>query len=149
MDFRVPMREQAVMVALTESEPTEYCLFLSPFSHRHNGYELVEEYLNGPRVFFPMGCEGVPKIVNREQILWVKSPREHLDGPSFEIQEASIILELIDGMRVEGMLEINRPVGQSRISDLLNDPHDYFVCVHEGGDTVFVNKRFIRQVILG
>jgi hypothetical protein len=55
---------------------------------------------------------------------------------------------MIDGMRVEGMFEIARPVGQARISDVLNHGHETFVCLRDEDENYYVNKRFIRQVIL-
>ncbi len=147
MDFRVPMVEMEVTVAMTEAEPTVSVIFLSPYSHRHEGFETVEEYLNGPRAFFPVKMGGVSKLVNRDQILWLRAPR--FPGEiAYATAEADVILEMIDGMRVEGMFEIARPVGQARISDVLNNDHDMFVCLRDGDDNYYANKRFIRQVIL-
>lgn len=147
MDFRVPMIEMEVTVAMTEAEPLVSVIFLSPYSHRHEGYETVHEFLNGDRSFFPMKVGGVSKLVNREQILWLRAPR-FSEELSYAAAEADLILEMIDGMRVEGMFEITRPVGQSRISDVLNNDHDLFVCLRDGDENYYVNKRFIRQVIL-
>jgi hypothetical protein len=146
VDFKVPMREFRVTVALAEAEPLEYVVFLSSFSHRHSGYETIDEYLNTPREFFPMLCDGVPKIVNRRQILWVSTAS---DGESnYTPDESRVILELIDGLRVEGCLDVDRPIGQARVSDILNDPREEFVCVQDENICYFVNKRSIRQVIV-
>lgn len=148
MDYKVPMKELPVTVALSETEPAEYFIYLSPFSHRHSGYETVEEYLNSSRAFFPMTAHGVPKIINRHQMLWMRTSTDEAPPSKYEMDEAHIILEMVDGMRVEGGLEINRPVGQARVSDILNDGRELFICVRDDADMYFVNKSFIRQVIL-
>lgn len=147
MDFRVPMVEMEVTVAMTEAEPLVTVIYLSPYSHRHGGFETVDEYLNGPRAFFPMKMGGVSKLVNRDQILWLRAPR-YPEEIAYAAAAADVILEMIDGMRVEGMFEITRPVGQARISDVLNHGHELFVCLRDGDENYYVNKRFIRQVIL-
>jgi hypothetical protein len=147
MDFRVPMVEMEVMVAMTEAEPLVSVIYLSPYSHRQDGFETVEEYLNGQRAFFPMKMGGVSKLVNRDQMLWLRAPR-YPGELSYAAAEADVILELIDGMRVEGIFEIARPIGQARISDVLNHGHELFVCLRDGDENCYVNKRFIRQVIL-
>jgi hypothetical protein len=147
MEFRVPMVEVEVVVAMTEAEPCDCVIFLAPYSHRHDGFETIDEYLNGPRTFFPMRVEGVSKLVNREQLLWVRAPRFPSEV-AYMVAEAQVIFELINGLRVEGKLELNRPVGQARISDLLNSPQELFVSLRDGDETYFVNKHHIRQAIL-
>ncbi|MGK2856729.1 MAG: hypothetical protein ACSLFQ_05925 [Thermoanaerobaculia bacterium] len=147
MDFRVPMVEMEVTVAMTETEPLVGVIFLSPYSHRHEGFETVDEYLNGDRAFFPMTMGGVSKLVNRDQILWLRAPR-YPGEVAYAAAEADVILEMIDGMRVEGMFEIARPIGQARISDVLNNDRDRFVSLRDGDESYYANKRFIRQVIL-
>ena len=147
MDFRVPMVEMEVTVAMKEAEPMVTVIYLSPYSHRHEGFETVDEFLNGQRAFFPMNMGGVPKLVNRDQMLWLRAPR-YPGEVAYAAAAADVILEMIDGMRVEGMFEIARPVGQARISDVLNNDRDLFVCLRDGDENYYVNKRFIRQVIL-
>ena len=139
MDFRVPMVEMEVTVAMTETEPLVAVIFLSPYSHRHEGFETVDEYLNGDRAFFPMTMGGVSKLVNRDQILWLRAPR-YPGELTYAAAEADVILEMIDGMRVEGMFEIARPVGQARISDVLNNDRDLFVCLRDGDENYYANK---------
>jgi hypothetical protein len=145
---KAPMIALPVTIAMTEATPFQCEIFLSPYSHRHEGHETIEEYLNSSRSFFPTNEDGVPKLINREQLLWLRATRSVTEQGAYGVSEAHIILELIDGMRVEGNVESNRPVGQARISDILNSPHEAFVCLRTDEDACFVNKRFIRQVIL-
>jgi hypothetical protein len=96
-----------------------------------------------------MLCAGVPKMVNRDQILWVRSPKT-FDPEALEttIIEKLTIVELTDGSRLEGVVPITgRPREQSRISDVLNDPHEGFLRIDGEGETYYVNKGFIRTVI--
>ena len=149
MVFQVPMIEVAVVVALDGSEPEEHFLYLAPYAERRDGPESVADYLNGRRRFFPMVVAGVPKLINREQILWVRY--EKLDAvvdPEETMIEKLTILELADGSRIEGTIPIgDRPREYSRISDILNDAAESFVRIDAEDDTYFVNKSFIRTVI--
>jgi hypothetical protein len=149
MVFQVPMIEVAVMVAVSGLEPEEHFLYLAPYSDRRDGPETVADYLNGKRRFFPMVASGVPKMINRDQILWVRYEKlpEVVDLDSTMIEKLTI-LELADGSRIEGMIPIgDRPREYARISDVLNDPSEAFVRIDADDDTYFVNKAFIRTVI--
>lgn len=149
MAYQVPMMEVAVVVALDGSEPEEHFLYLAPYAERRDGPESVADYLNGRRRFFPMAVAGVPKMVNRDQILWLRYEKlpEVVDLDSTMIEKLTI-LELADGSRIEGMIPIgDRPREYSRISDVLNDPTEAFVRIDAEDDTFFVNKAFIRTVI--
>src|SRR5438876_6953155 len=148
MTFQVPMNEVAVTVALVGIEPAEHFVYLHPYSDRREGPETMADYLNSSRSFFPMLSGGVPKMVNRDQILWVRFEKL----PDVVEEEATLvekltILELSDGTRIEGTVPIDRPREQSRISDVLNDGRESFMRIDDEGDTYFVNKQFIRVVI--
>src|SRR5688572_1623724 len=148
MGFQVPMIEVSVIVALAGTEPEEHFLYLAPYSERREGPETVADYVNGTRRFFPMLAGGVPKMINRDQVLWLRYEKL----PSLVEQETTMverltIVELADGTRIEGMVPIDRPREQSRISDVLNDAREAFLRIDDEGDTYFVNKMFIRVVI--
>jgi len=148
MSYSIPMVECPVMVALLGADPEEHSVYLHQASPLRSGPETMTEYLNGERRFFPMLCAGVPKMVNRDQILWVRSPKT-FDPDTLEVTliERLTILELTDGSRLEGVVPIDRPREQSRISDVLNDPREAFLRIDEEGETYYVNKGFIRTVI--
>jgi hypothetical protein len=149
MVFQVPMIEVAVVVALDGSEPEEHFLYLAPYAERRDGPESVADYLNGRRRFFPMVVAGVPKMINRDQILWVRYEKlpTVVELESTMVEKLTI-LELADGSRIEGMIPIgDRPREYSRISDVLNDASESFVRIDADDDTYFVNKSFIRTVI--
>jgi hypothetical protein len=148
MSYSIPMTEQAVTVALLGTDPEEHCIYLHQSSPARSGPETMGEYLNSGRRFFPMLCAGVPKMVNRDQILWVRSPKA-FDPDTLEttIIERLTILELTDGSRLEGVVPIDRPREHSRISDVLNDAGEAFLRIDDEGESHYVNKAFIRTVI--
>ena len=149
MGYQVPMIEVAVVVAIDGSEPEEHFLYLAPYAERRDGPESMADYLNGRRRFFPMVVAGVPKMLNRDQILWVRYEKlpEIVELDSTMIEKLTI-LELADGSRIEGMIPIgDRPREYARISDVLNDQSEAFVRIDAEDDTYFVNKGFIRTVI--
>src|SRR5580765_5378998 len=110
MTFQVPMNEVAVTVALVDIEPAEHFIYLHPVSEHRDGPETLHEYLNGTRTFFPMLAGGVPKMVNRHQILWVKFEKlPDLYESEVTLIEKLTIVELVDGSRIEGSVPIDRP----------------------------------------
>ncbi|HVR38034.1 MAG TPA: hypothetical protein VMU84_03000 [Thermoanaerobaculia bacterium] len=142
------MIEVAVLLALSGAEPEEHFLYLAPYSERREGPETVADYLNGRRRFFPMVSEGAPKMINRDQVLWV-SYEKLPDVIDLEVTiiEKLTILELADSSRIEGVIPIDRPREQSRVSDVLNDPREMFLRIDTETETYYVNKTFIRRVI--
>ncbi|HEV7237661.1 MAG TPA: hypothetical protein VGQ36_00350 [Thermoanaerobaculia bacterium] len=149
MLYQVPMIEVAVVVALAGVDPEEHFLYLAPYSERREGPETVADYLNGRRRFFPMVVGGVPKMLNRDQILWVRYEKlPTVVDLEMTLVEKLTIIELANGTRIEGMVPIgDRPRESSRISDVLNDATESFVRIDADEDTYFVNKEFIRTVI--
>jgi len=148
MAYQVPMIEVAVTVAMAGLDPEDHSLYLAPYSDRREGMENVADYLNGRRRFFPMVAGGVPKMVNRDQVVWVRYEKlQSVAELEVTIIERLTILELVDGSRIEGVIPIDRPREQSRLSDVLNDVHEEFVRIDEEEDTYYVNKAFIRRVI--
>ena len=143
------MIEVAVIVALTGLDPEEHFLYLAPFSDRREGPETVADYVNGRRRFFPMLAGGVPKMVNRDQVLWVRYEKlPSVVDLEETIVERLTILELVDGARIEGVVPTtDRPRELSRLSDVLNDATEEFLRIDDDEETYFVNKAFIRRVI--
>jgi hypothetical protein len=148
MAYQVPMIEVAVTVALSGLDPEEHFLYLAPFSERRDGPETVADYVNGRRRFFPMLAGGVPKMVNRDHVLWVRYEKlPSVVDLDVTIVERLTILELVDGARIEGVVPIDRPREQSRLSDVLNDADEEFLRIDDEEETYYVNKAFIRRVI--
>ena len=143
--YQIPMNELAVEVALSGVDPEEHFVYLSPQSELRDGPETMSDYLNGGRRFFPMIAAGVAKMINRDEIVWVRY--ERLADSEATAVEKLTILELTDGTRIEGIVPINRQPEYSRISDVLNDPAESFMRIDDEGDTYYVNKKFIRLVI--
>ena len=143
------MIEVAVIVAMAGLDPEEHFLYLAPFSERRDGPETVADYVNGRRRFFPMLAGGVPKMVNRDQVLWVRYEKlPSVVDLDTTIVERLTILELVDGARIEGVVPTtDRPRELSRLSDVLNDATEEFLRIDDDEETYFVNKAFIRRVI--
>ena len=128
MTLQVPMNEVAVTVALLGVDPAEHFVYLHPYSEFREGPETMADYLNGNRAFFPMLAGGVPKMINREQMLWIKFEKlPEVVEQEMTLVEKLTILELADGTRIEGTIPIDRPREQSRISDVLNDLREAFI----------------------
>jgi hypothetical protein len=148
MTYQVPMNEVAVTVSITGADPEEHFVYLHPYSEYRDGPETMSDYLNSARRFFPMVNSGVPRMINRDQIMWVKYEKlPEIADVDVTMIEKLTILELTDGSRIEGIVPIDRPREQSRISDVLNDPREAFMRIDDEGETYYVNKEFIRLVI--
>ena len=148
MVYQVPMVELSVVVALNGCEAEEYSIYLAPYSERREGPETLADYLNGRRRFFPMIGAGVPKMINRDQILWVKFEKlPHIIDMEITIVERLTIMELTDGSRIEGVVPIDRPQEQSRLSDVINDLRESFMRIDDDEETYYVNKSFIRLLV--
>ena len=149
MVYQVPMVELSVVVAIAGCEPEDYAIFLAPYSERRDGPETLADYLNGRRRFFPMiGGGGVPKMINRDQIIWVKFEKlPHIIDMEITVIERLTIMELADGSRIEGVIPIDRPQEQSRLSDVVNDSREDFVRIDDEEETYYVNKSFIRLLV--
>jgi len=149
MVYQVPMVELSIVAALDGvDDPEEYSVYLAPYSEKRDGPETLADYLNGRRVFFPMVTGGVPKLINRDQITWVRFEKlPHIADLEITIIEKLTILELADGSRIEGIIPIDRPQEQSRLSDVLNDTRETFLRIDDDQETYYVNKRFIRLLV--
>jgi hypothetical protein len=148
MIYQVPMNEVAVTVALLGVEPEEHFVYLAPYSEVRDGPETMWDYLNGRRRFFPMVASGAPRMLNRDQILWIRSERlRERYETEITLSEKLTIIELTDGSRIEGVIPIEQPRESSRISDVLNDPRETFLRIDDEDETYYVHKSFIRLVI--
>ena len=81
-------------------------------------------------------------------ILWVKFEKlPHIIDMEITIVERLTIMELTDGSRIEGVVPIDRPQEQSRLSDVINDPRESFMRIDDDEETYYVNKSFIRLLV--
>jgi len=150
MDYRVPMAELVVQLALAGLAPADYVVYLSPFSDRHDGAEHIDEYLNDSRLFLPVSLNGVRQIVSKDQMVWLRiSVPDDRSAERMASAQKRAVLEMTDGLRMEGELRIDRPDYQSRISDVLNDAKERFVRLDREGIAYFLNKSYIRLALPG
>lgn len=155
MDFKVPMSELPVQVALSGIDDVlDLLVFLAPFSETREGAERIDDYLNGARRFLPMLSQGLPQIINRDEILWLRTPAPEEEPPALHedgqpaITHKPAELELADGTKIEGYVSVGqRPPERSRLSDILNDDKELFLRIDGDTAVYFVNKRFIRIAV--
>lgn len=152
MDFKVPMKELTVQVALFGIDDiSDYLVFLAPFSQVREGPEMIDDYLNGTRRFLPMLNQGAPLIINRDEMLWLRTPAadEATADEDFDAaRHKRAALELADGTQIEGYVSAgDRPPESSRLSDILNDTRELFLRIDGDTSVYFVNKRFIRAAM--
>ena len=143
------MIEVAVTVAVAGVDPEEHFLYLAPYSDRRDGPETVADYLNGRRRFFPMMAGGAAKMLNRDQILWMRYEKlpDVVDLDNTIVEKLTIV-EMTDGTRIEGVIPIgDRPREHSRVSDVLNDTREVFFRIDDENETYYINKTFVRSVI--
>jgi hypothetical protein len=143
------MHEQPVLMALLDADPAEYLIFLAPWSQKRDGPERLDDYLNGARRFLPTVSDGAAKIINRDQILWIAVDGFVDSGGDYDLTvvQKLAILELVDGSRLEGYLDMNRPADRQRLSDVLNDDGERFVRLTDDNRTYFVNKDYVRIAV--
>lgn len=147
MSLRVPVLELEVELTLSGGEPADHIIYLVAGSGKRPTASTLEDYLNSSRGFFPMSSAGVPKIVNKGQIFWMRLPVGSLASEEeITLVRSETIVELLDGSRLEGYVSIGRAAGQTRLSDVLND-RSLFLRLDDTTGTYFVNKSGIRVVI--
>lgn len=149
MSLRVPVLELEVELTLSGGEPTDHIIYLLEASGKRPTATALEEYLDSSRGFFPMSSAGVPRIINKAQIFWMRLPVGSLTAEDeITLVRSATIVELLDGSRLEGYVSIGRVAGQTRLSDVLND-RSLFLRLDDTSGTYFVNKSGIRVVIPG
>jgi hypothetical protein len=71
-------------------------------------------------------------------------PPESEDGELGE--PAHVVIRCTNGTVVQGIMMITRVTSNMRVLDYLNRSSEEFIAVHEGKDTVLVNRRHIVLV---
>ena len=75
-----------------------------------------------------------------EHFLYLAPFSDRREGPES-------VADYVNGTRIEGVIPIDRPREQSRISDVLNDTSELFIRIDDEEQTYYVNKAFLRSVI--
>lgn len=133
---RIQMREVSVELAMAGSDPAPHVIYLAPNA------DTIEEYLQNPRTYLPMSSDGVPRIVNKEQIAWIRTPPAGVTVETTAVRLETIV-ELTTGERMEGYTTLRTGV---RLSDALNDT-PLFLRIDDSSATYYVNKRMVRFAI--
>lgn len=143
MSLRKPVAELEVELALLGDDPGPHVIYLPPGDI---SVEAIDQYLQSARRFLPVSWTGLPRIINKDQILWLRVNRGGLDSEAevTTIRNATI-LELADRSRLEGY--VRQPPIHSRLSDVLNDRVEFFLRLDEAESLYFVNKSHIRFAV--
>jgi len=142
MSLRKPVAELGVELALLGDDPEPHIIFLPPGD---SSVDAVESYLQSPRRFLPMMWTGLPRIINKDQILWLRLDRSGVDSNAdVTAVRYATILELSDRSRLEGYV---CKQAQARLSDVLNDRGEFFLRLDDAQSVYFVNKAHVRFAV--
>jgi len=142
MSLRKPVAELGVELALLGDDPEPHIVYLPPGD---SSVDAVESYLQSPRRFLPMMWTGLPRIINKDQILWLRLDRSGVDSNAdVTAVRYATILELSDRSRLEGYV---CKQAQARLSDVLNDRGEFFLRLDDAQSVYFVNKAHVRFAV--
>jgi len=143
MSLRKPVVELEIALTLLGDDPEPHVVYLPPGD---SSVDAVEFYLQSPRRFLPMLWTGLPRIINKDQILWLRVIRSGLDTQAdVTAVRYATILELSDRSRLEGY--VCKPQMQTRLSDVLNDRGEFFLRLDDAQAIYFVNKAHVRFAV--
>ena len=148
-DLSVPM-QLARATFWTEDKATfEGSLFLHLTAESHDGPETVLDRLNTPDRFLVLSVadESPVVILNKSQIIRVDVPADaspsEASAPPAEVERVS--LRLINGDELDGIVRVEGPAGQHRLSGLLNSQSAFLPV--QGPDRLhLLQKRFISRI---
>jgi len=154
----MPTFIEKIRVPVRISEPSRTAavgfLSLSPHSQAHAGPETVLDLLNaGHRVFpFHRHEDGAMLLVTRMNLAYVTVASEvdaNLVRPrNYRVtHEERVLVELEDGVRLDGNIQMELPEHLNRTSDFLNLDEDFFALLSRQG-TMLVNKSKVRVLRL-
>jgi hypothetical protein len=149
-------RKLHVLVRMSQpgQSPIEGTVFLSSLSSRGDGPQTLSELLNRPERFIPFhrNEDGSTLLVARRHLQWVaastETDRELLKPPeNLSAREELVLIRFLDGSEVRGLIQMNLPSEQSRASDYMNCPDDFFPLSTTAG-LLFVNKHAIVDTLV-
>jgi len=143
--FRIPVR------VAESGRPAAFGYFcLSPVANWHDGPETLHDLLNSEVRVVPFHRheDGAILLITRLAVGHVTVGTEV--EPQFVrsrliavTREEHVLVEMEDGVKLEGNLLVELPEHLNRASDFLNLPEDFFPLVTRQG-AVFVNKAKVR-----
>ncbi len=140
-------------VAEPGREPMRGMVSLAPRTSLHAGPETVLDLLNSKQRVIPVTRpDGGTVIFTRLQIAWVRVAADlepQLVWPeSYRVsREESVLVEMEDGSRLAGRIQMELPADLNRTSDFLNGPGDFYPLVARAG-IYLVNKAKMRAAAL-
>lgn len=149
-DLSVPM-QLARGTFWTEDEATfEGSLFLHLTAESHDGPETVLDRLNTPDRFLVLSVADDSPVVllNKAQIIRVDVPSEagppEAAAPAMNVEQVRV--RLINGEQLDGIIRVDGPEGQHRLSGLLN-AQPAFLPLQGPARLHLLQKRFISRII--
>jgi len=152
-DLAIPVRPVPLTVWTMDGATLSGQVYLRLNVETHAGPETVQDRLNDPDLFLTLSLSGESPLafVNKIQVIRVEVSEEEeqipegpegLVGVSVEL----IRVQLINGERLSGTVQIEGPAGRRRLSDFLNT-QPAFLLLRGEGRLHFLHKRFIACVL--
>lgn len=149
--FKIPKERGTVLLLAPPFPVSVRTVFLADRAETHGGPETVSDLLERPDPFFPVQEEdGEPVFLRKDAVRWVKveNPRE-TEWIFYRDREAApskkIRCLFADGEPLDGTIYAIAPVGEQRVSDLLNR-RVHFLHLESEGDLYLVNLRHVVTV---
>lgn len=150
MSLAITMQEARIRVVAMDGMGAEASLFLHTVGESGYGPQTILRRLNDPQVsFLPVRVGDRVELVNLESIAYLAVEGRPPEVAALEevcASKARVALVLASGEGLEGDLLYEQPPGQSRVSDLLNNPQDRFLLLVNDGQTRFVRRGAILRV---
>ena len=144
-----------VMVDIAEPghEPMHGVMAVASRTPQHSGAETVIDVLNSDLRVIPVTRpDGSTVLYTRLQIAWVRTATDVEQalvwpGTYRVTKEEQVLVEMEDGSRLAGRVQMELPEDLNRNSDFLNGGEDFFPLLARAG-TYLVNKAKVRATAL-
>jgi hypothetical protein len=146
--FSLPRAAVAARLRLTHGKPREGHIYLMKRAEQHSGQETALEMLNRAEGFFPFrpSNNGDVLLVAKAQtiMLTVEHTAPIPDPDRLSAAKAArVVVELADGVSVEGVARIELPESHSRLLDYLNASPEPFFALASSEATHLVNRSHV------
>lgn len=149
--YKVPKERARVLMDAPPEPPKEMVFFLSEFSARHRGKEMVSDILAAPDLFVPVTAEdGGFLLLRKDAIRWVKVEDPHdvewfFDEMKEGWPQIHVCFEFPEGDHLEGVVFAIAPEGERRLTDVVNR-QEGFMPLESEGQLYLVNLERVKTI---
>jgi hypothetical protein len=145
-DKRIEKRTRSVTVRLSDGSTVEGEVFVGLLAARHSGPERVGGVLNSDEDLIPVKTGPGVVLLNRDQIVLVRTDREDEDDELTTLGEArSVQIKTVAVGDIAGTVYVNLPQG-SRVTDFFRQDLLFFPIFPQDDTVLYVNRRFILLI---